>query len=79
VGLLEAEQPTAGWTGLLPIVCPHHWPADDFAAWNVAQEIGDDTTMDALIERYAGVPPLPLEAGIRCIIIHHLPDSRSHS
>jgi hypothetical protein len=57
----------------LPIVCPQQWSADDFAAWIAAQEAGDDATIDALVERHAGVRPLPPEAGIRCIVIHRLP------
>jgi hypothetical protein len=31
--------------------------------------------MDALIEQHAGVRPLPTEAGIRCIVIHHIASS----
>jgi hypothetical protein len=75
VRLLEAERPARGWTGPLPIVCPQHWPAEELVAWNAAEEAGDVATMDALIERHAGMPPLPPEAGIRCIIIHQIPSS----
>jgi hypothetical protein len=69
---LETERVFTGWTGPMPIVCPHHWPADDFAAWNAAQEAGDEAALDALIGRHAGVRPLPPDAGIRCIVIRHL-------
>jgi len=62
-----------GWTGPVPIVCPQRWPADDLADWEAAHVAGDEGTMDALIERHAGVRPLPPEAGIRCVIIHRLP------
>ncbi|MGH2535117.1 MAG: hypothetical protein ACRDJW_22875 [Thermomicrobiales bacterium] len=70
---LEAQRPPAEWAGPLPIVCPQDWPAADFAAWDAARAVGDEVAMDQLIERHAGAPSLPLQAGIRCIVIHHLP------
>jgi hypothetical protein len=73
VRLLEAERPATSWTGPLPIVCPQHWPADDLAAWEVAEMTHDEATINALVERHACVRPLPPEAGVRCIVIHHLP------
>jgi hypothetical protein len=68
---LETEQVVTGRTGPLPIVCPQHWPAEDYAAWTVAEAIGEGETIDALIERHAGTRPLPPDAGIRCIVINH--------
>jgi hypothetical protein len=70
---LEIERPTAGWTGPLPIVCPQQWPAADGAAWDAAEATGDKDTLEALVERHAGVHPLPPESGIRCIVIRHQP------
>jgi len=70
---LEARRPSIEWTGPLPIVCPQDWPSDELLAWEAARAAGDETMMDVLIERHAGVRPLPPEAGIPCNVVDHRP------